>query len=214
MFSQNGLDVEEEAAALVGPDRVLGGLCFLCANKTGPGCILHLDYGRILFGEYRPGGAPGGVTPRLRAVAGCFGAAGIPVDTTDHLRHARWKKLMWNIPYNGLCVLLGCTTDRIMQHPSTRALVTGIMCEVLALAAADGCLIEASFADKMRTDTDRMQPYKPSMLLDYERGRPLEIEAIYTQPLRVAEATGTPAPTIRMMEQMLRFLDQDQRAEP
>ncbi len=49
---QNGLDVEADSVEVVGIDRVLGGCCFLCSNKVGPGHIRHLDYGRIVFGEY------------------------------------------------------------------------------------------------------------------------------------------------------------------
>ena len=211
---QNGLGVEEQIAALVGPDRVLGGLCFLCANKTGPGSILHLDYGRILLGEFRHDRSPGGITPRLQQLAALFQTAGIPIETTPHLRHARWKKLVWNIPYNGLSVLLRTTTDRIMQHPPTRALVADIMHEVLALAAADQCPIDPSFVQKMLADTDRMKPYKPSMLLDHERGRPLEIDAIYTQPLNVGAATNTPAPNIAMIERMLTFTAANNRPTP
>jgi len=90
---QNGLGQEETVARMVHPRRILSGLCFVCSNKEGPGTIRHLDYGRVVFGEYDPGGAPKGVTDLVRAVASDFRRAGLPVDVTDDVILARWKKL-------------------------------------------------------------------------------------------------------------------------
>jgi len=49
---QNGLGSDEEIASIVGAERVIGGLSFLCSNKVGPGHIRHVDYGLITLGEY------------------------------------------------------------------------------------------------------------------------------------------------------------------
>ena len=89
---QNGLGSEEEMANLVGPEHILGGLCFLCSNKLGPGHIHHLDYGLITLGEYRASGEPGGITPRLTILANQLESAGIPIRTVEDLPLARWKK--------------------------------------------------------------------------------------------------------------------------
>ncbi|HMP77366.1 MAG TPA: putative 2-dehydropantoate 2-reductase [Kiritimatiellia bacterium] len=206
LMLQNGLGVEAEAAAVVGADRVLGGLCFICANKTGPGRILHLDYGDVMLGEYRADGRPGGVTPRMEVIADDLRAARIPVTCAEDLLLARWKKLVWNIPYNALSVILRTTTDRLMQQPDTRALVEALMREVVAGAAACGKCIDDAFVAKMLADTDRMKPYKTSMMLDHEAGRPLEIDAIYARPLASAQAAGAPSPRIETLLRQLRFV--------
>ncbi|MBT8045583.1 MAG: hypothetical protein KJN67_00325, partial [Pontiella sp.] len=117
---QNGLGSEAEIARIVGADRVLGGLCFLCSNKISPGHIRHLDYGLITLGEYRADGQPGGITPRLKTLKTHFDAARIPVRLVDDLALARWKKLVWNIPFNGLSVVLNQTTDQLIKNKSTR----------------------------------------------------------------------------------------------
>lgn len=207
LMLQNGLGVEAEAAAVVGADRVIGGLCFICANKVGPGMILHLDYGDLVLGEYREDGKPGGITPRMEAIAEDFRAAQVRASCTEDLLLARWKKLVWNVPYNALSVILHSTTDRLMAHPESRALVESLMRDVVACAAACGKAIDDSFVGKMLEDTDRMKPYKTSMMLDYEAGRPLEIEAIYARPLAAARAAGFDAPRIEMLARQLRFLE-------
>ena len=117
---QNGLDVEADSAAVVGDDRVLGGCCFLCSNKIGPGHVRHLDYGRIVFGEYRPTGR--GVSQRAREIGEELVAAGIDAEATDDLRMARWRKLMWNITFNGLSVALDASTKELVDDPDSLAL--------------------------------------------------------------------------------------------
>lgn len=206
LMLQNGLGTEAEAAAVVGEQRVLGGLCFICANKLGPGHILHLDYGDVMLGEYRADGAPGGITPRMEAIAADLRAAQLSVTCCEDLSLARWKKLVWNIPYNALSVILRTTTDHLMQQPDSRALVEALMREVATGAAACGKTIEDAFIRKMLDDTDRMKPYKTSMMLDYEAGRPLEIEAIYARPLAAAQAAGAACPRIETILRQLRFL--------
>ena len=205
LMFQNGLGVEAEAAAVVGADRVLGGLCFICANKTGPGRILHLDYGDVVLGEYRADGTPGGITPRMEAIAADLERAGIRASCAEDLLHARWKKLVWNVPYNALSVVLRTTTDRLMAQPDTRALVKSLMQEVVDAAAACGKRIDPDFVKKMLDDTDRMKPYKTSMILDFEAGRPLELDAIYARPIAAAQAAGCACPRMEMLLRQLRF---------
>jgi 2-dehydropantoate 2-reductase len=207
LMMQNGLGIEADAAAVLPRHTILGGLAFLCSNKVGPGEIHHLDYGAVRIGEHRGHGRPAGITPAMLSIAADFKLAGIPAMLEDDLVLARWKKLVWNVPYNGLCVVEGCTTDVLMGDPQTRARCEAIMREVLAIAAAHGRHIHLSFVEAMLADTAKMAPYKPSMLLDYERGRPLELEAIYRRPLAAAEAAGLDCPNIRCLYQALADLD-------
>jgi 2-dehydropantoate 2-reductase len=203
LMMQNGLDIEAEAAAVLPDHTILGGLAFLCSNKTGPGRIEHLDYGAVRVAEHRPDGSPAGLTAAARAVAADLEGAGIPAILEADLLLARWKKLVWNIPYNGLCAIERCSTDVIMASASMRARCETIMREVVAIAAAQGRTIEDRFVEAMLRDTDEMTPYRPSMLLDLERGRPLELEAIYRRPLRTAERAGVVCPEIRALYEQL-----------
>ncbi len=206
---QNGLHVEAATEAIAGRGRVIGGCCFLCTNKTGPGHIRHLDYGDILLGSYRgaDGFSPAVPETIIQQVVRDFANAGIPIKATDNLQQSRWKKLMWNIPFNGLSVILNASTDELMNHPSSRALVEATMRDVLQAARSCGESIPDEHVDYLIDHTEKMVPYDSSMRLDYLAGRPMELAAIFESPLREANAHDYPATIISVLHQQLRFLD-------
>jgi 2-dehydropantoate 2-reductase len=200
---QNGLGSEEEIEALIGMDRVIGGLCFLCSNKIGPGHIHHLDYGLITIGEYQKNGKAGGITPRLEKLGADLRSAGIPIQLVEDLALARWKKLVWNIPFNGLSVVRNVLTDELIQNPETRFLCIDLMNEVADASAMCARPIDPAFIKKMITDTEKMKPYAPSMKLDFDRGNQMEIEAIYGAPIRLAESKGVHMPKTKKLYRQL-----------
>jgi 2-dehydropantoate 2-reductase len=203
---QNGLDPERDAALASPGSPILSGLCFLCSRKAGPGWIQHLDYGAVTLARYSPQGAQG-VTAEMRSIGEDLRAAGVEIRLHEDWRAARWRKLVWNIPFNGLCALLGADTSELLRHPPMRAQVSGIIDEVIAGAAACGCVLPADFRDKMLKDTDAMAPYEPSMKLDRDAGRPMELEAIYRRPLEAIAAAGGSAPLIESLHAHLGFLE-------
>ncbi len=201
---QNGLGIERQVAGIVGDARVMSGLCFLCSNKLGPGHIHHLDYGRVEFADYTADGSPAGITPRMRTIADDFEQAGNPVVLNEDLTLARWKKLVWNIPFNGLTVLLNTDTAAIMADPTLRAEAHALMLEVQR--AAKTCasrIIEDNFVQMMLDWTDEMEPYQPSMKLDHDAGRALEVEAIFGAPLRAATEAGCDMPKLKLIYKRL-----------
>lgn len=208
---QNGLGIDVQVAQIVGSHRVIGGLCFICSNKVEPGHIRHLNYKEIILGEYTPNYHPGGITQRMQQIALDFESAGIPIKLAHDLLQARWQKLVWNIPYNGLSVVLDASTDELMADEYTRALVEQLMREVIAGAAACDRYIPDSFIAKMLDYTTNMQPYRTSMKIDYDQCRPLEVEAIFGNPLRMALCAGADLPRIATLSQQLKFLDAKNR---
>ena len=201
---QNGLDIEAEVAKIVSNVHVIGGLCFLCANKVAPGHIHHLDYGQITLGEYKSNYQSTGITKKMQEVSADFENAGISIELLEDLLLGRWKKLVWNIPYNGLSVILDARTDELMTDMHTRELVENLMWEVVTGAKSTGRIIPKSFIETMLDYTTKMKPYRTSMKIDFDEKRPLEIEAIFGNPLRKAEVN---LPQIRCLYQQLKFLD-------
>ena len=200
---QNGLDIERQAAEVLPANvGVAGGMAFICSNKIGPAHIRHLDYGRLTVGAYRGG------SQALEQLCSDLHAAGVEALLAPDLHEARWKKLVWNIPYNGMTVILDSTTEQLMRQADSRALIYDIMLEVLRGAEADGVHIPTAFADEMMRSTDQMRPYKPSMRLDFDHHRPMEIEAIYSNPLAAARSHGVDLPKIAVMEQQLKYIQQ------
>jgi 2-dehydropantoate 2-reductase len=208
---QNGLGAEEEVAQIVGSDRVMGGLCFICSNKIGPGHIRHSDYGAIELGDYDESYRPRGITDRMQAIAGDFDRAGITILDSEDLLASRWKKLVWNIPFNGLSVILDAKTDALIADRATRSLAEDLMQEVVNGAAAHDRAIAPEFVQEMLDKTVKMKPYLTSMKLDYDRRQPLEIEAIFGNPLKKAAKVGVRLPKIETLYQQLVFLDRRNR---
>ncbi|OKH36584.1 2-dehydropantoate 2-reductase [[Phormidium ambiguum] IAM M-71] len=207
LLLQNGLCVEDDIAKIVGNERVMGGLCFLCSNKVAPGHIRHLDYGEIKIAEYTDNYQVAGITKRMEQIASDFERAGIKMELVEDLLLARWQKLVWNIPYNGLSVVLDARTDELMNNPDTRSLVEELMWEVVAGAKSCDRTIPKTFVETMLQYTDKMKPYRTSMKIDYDEKRPLEVETMFGNPLKFAQQRGANLPKITMIYQQLKFLD-------
>lgn len=197
---QNGLGNEELLAERFGSERILGGVAFLCSNRGEPGHVHHLGAGRVIIGEYEKND-----NMRLDLIAACFSSAGVECKTTDDLKKARWEKLVWNIPFNGLCALLQQTVDKFLAAPSCRRLVRDLMIEVITAANAQnlGQAISEEYADEMLEFTSGMGEYKPSMQIDREEGRELEIQAIFRVPLEYGRQQGITMPRIEMLTVLL-----------
>lgn len=210
---QNGLGVEAEVRRVLPGVTVLGGLCFLCSNKVGPGHIRHLDFGSVRIGEYREDGTAAGITETVKNVEELFSSAGIAVSTTDNLGLARWQKLIWNMAYNGVSVVLDATTDQLMADNAALALVRDIMEEVRAGAESHDYPLDTGFIETMLATTAKMVAYSPSMKLDFQARRPLEIDAIYWRPIRAAARRGLSMPKAETIARQLEFLDIRNRRE-
>ncbi|UCP00356.1 putative 2-dehydropantoate 2-reductase [Metapseudomonas lalkuanensis] len=206
---QNGLAVEDELRPLL-PEtlHLLGGLCYICVHRSAPGVIEHQSLGAVNLG-YHSGPAGDDVERQALAEEGSamFKSAGIDSAAVANLDQARWQKLVWNVPYNGLSVLLNVGTTALMGNADIRELIQAIMQEVVDAATAVGHRIPDNFAAKLLASTDRMPDYLPSMYHDFVQKRPLELGAIYEAPLAAAAAAGFEMPRIRALYQALRFID-------
>lgn len=200
---QNGLGNEEFLAQHFGAERILGGLCFICLNRVEAGVIEQYGGSRLTIGEFT--GYP---TPRLHDLAWEFKRCGVVCGVIADLALEHWRKLVWNIPFNGLTITGGgIDTAALLANDELRQLALELMDETIAIANACGhALPTAVVLDEMKRTT-MMGAYKPSTLIDYLAGRPLEIEAIWGEPLRRAQAVGVPAPQLEKLYRQLIDLD-------
>lgn len=208
---QNGLGVETEIARIIDPERIIGGVCFICSSKISPGYIRHVDYGNIELGQYAIDYKKCNLTNQIYQIAKDFEQAEITVELVEDLLLARWKKLIWNIPFNGLSVVLNATTDEMTGDAYILALAEELMQEVAAGAKSYDRLIPDSYIQNRLEYTIKMKPYHTSMKIDYNQKRALEIEAIFGNPLRMARSAGVELPKIAMLYQQLKFLDAKNR---
>lgn len=213
---QNGLDIEKDIAQWVPPEQIMGGLCFICANKVGPGHIHHLDYGKIQLGAYSATNQRRELSSAMIDIADDFRRAKIPIDITNDLFIARWRKLVWNVPYNGLSVVMDATTDELMADEAIKTRIYTLMTEVIAAAnawvdylsqaAGSTRQIPMSWAANMLNATTRMKPYRTSMKIDFDEGRPLEVEAILGNPVRAAAEVGVAVPAMETLYQQVKAI--------
>ena len=200
---QNGLGNEEQLAGVVGAGRVLGGLCFIAVTREAPGELVgYHTPGTLTLGEFgRPQSA------RTRAIADLFLKAGVDCTVVDDLMEARWRKLVWNVPFNGLALAAGgITTDLILGSPPLAREVRALMDEIAGAARHLGHEIPGEFIQGQIDVTPHMGAYKPSSLVDYLAGREVEVAAIWGEPLRRAQAAGLPMPRLSLLYALLQKL--------
>lgn len=197
---QNGLGSDDLLAQHFGSERVLGGLCFVCINRIAPGVIHHIAQGQIALGEHS--GVP---QARTEALADEFKRCGVDCVVESSLTKARWKKLVWNIPFNGLSIAAGGKdTAAILADPVLEQRVRDLMREIIVTADKLGYEIPLSLIDTMIERTRTMSAYKPSSLIDFLAGSEVELEAILGEPVRRAKAAGIEMPGVEELYQQLK----------
>ena len=197
---QNGIGLEADLQAQFPQLHIVAGLAFICSSKTHPGHVVHECYGSINLGNYS---CP---QERFAEILADFRKAGIQGAEVPYAE-ARWRKAVWNMPFNGMTVALNTSTDKLLSNPHTRRLIREQMMEVVNAARHMGVHnIDEAFADLMITTTDAMVPYSPSMKLDYDFHRPMEIDYLYSRPIKEARDAGFDMPKLAMLEAELRFL--------
>ena len=198
---QNGIGLEDDLQSVFPGLHIVAGLAFICSAKVGPGHIRHQDFGSMNLGNFS---CP---EDRFEALLSDIRDAGLTAAEVPYLE-ARWKKAVWNMPFNGMTVALNTSTDKLLNTPATRQLIYDQMMEVVGAAQALGVsTLTSEFADKMMETTDRMVPYSPSMKLDFDCGRPMEIEYLYSRPIAEARKAGFEMPKLAMLEAELRFIE-------
>jgi 2-dehydropantoate 2-reductase len=217
---QNGLGNEEQLAQYFPREQILGGICFVGLNRIAPGVIQHLGEGMILLGEFA-----GWPEPRTQDLATMIRNAGVPCKVAENLIRSRWEKLVWNVPFNGLGMasaagydaVVGAkdpsseigeclTTDKLLDHGRWEDLVRELMIEVIATANALGLSVPVALAEKQITRTRPLGPYRASTQLDFEAGRPLELEGLFFEPLRQAKKAGVSTPRLAKLCKILTSL--------
>ncbi len=208
LVMQNGLGMESDIQEAFPLSVVTGALCYICARKEGPGKIVHQDKGSVTVGALTASLDP--ASPHRAAVTGIaqdFALAGVPAEVSDSLGTSRWKKLLWNVPFNGLSVALDCDTREILANLSSRRMAIRLMEEVARGAATCGFPLGKGSIERMVGYTETMTPYEPSMKLDWDAGRPMEIEALYRAPVRAARSAGVELGAIASLGDLLEFME-------
>jgi len=192
---QNGIDIETTYQNLFPHTPLISGVAFICVHRTSPGIIEHLDHGNLMFGTY-----PNGESADCIQLTNLFNTSLITAKSTSNIQKIRWKKLIWNIAFNGLSVATGgASTQEILQDPHHRKQAENLMHEVLNIAKEAGQIFKPTLIEETLKMTEKIPPYKTSMLLDFENNRPMEIEAIFGNAIQLAKRYQVATPFINKL---------------
>jgi len=201
---QNGVESDGILKEAVPADRLIGGIAFIGAGRNAEtGKIRHTAAGFITIGEL-----DGKKTGRIETVRQAFEEAGVECRVTGRIKEAKWKKLVWNVGFNGLAAITGKPAHKLLEHEPTRKIVRNLMEEVVAVAERKGIAIEKSFLDKQIELTEKMGEVIPSMLQDVRAGRKTEINCINGKIFREGQKLGVPTPYNEFVLALVTLIDQ------
>ncbi|MFZ3599683.1 2-dehydropantoate 2-reductase [Streptomyces sp. BH104] len=173
------------------PERAIGCVVYPATVIESPGVIRHLEGTRFSIGE-----PDGSVSRRCTDLSEAMVAGGLKCPVEPNLRDDIWIKLMGNAAFNPISALTRATMADMCRHPQTRAMVGHVMEEILDIAARVGSTPEISIEKRLR-GAEGVGAHKTSMLQDLEAGKQLELDAIVTAVVEMADITGAEAPTLR-----------------
>lgn len=199
---QNGVESDDVVAERFGRSRVIPAVVYVGATLERPGHISHVAAGTIALGL--PDGVP---RQRVEMIRDLLAASGQPIRIVEDIRHDRWRKLLWNASFNTVSAITGRDPGELLRRPETRALLTAIMREVVAVARAQGIGLEERDVEDQITWTERAGAIRTSTTVDRERGREMEIDALIGVVVRRGTQHGVPTPCSEVMLALLRGIE-------
>ena len=188
---QNGMGNTELLAKHFPKNPILAGLCFVCVNRVAPAVVENYLPGRVEIGSLNDR-----YSEAAKRAVSAFATAGITCRLAPKLNAAIWRKLCWNVPFNGLAIAAGgITTDRILADDTLVSRARRLMKEIKEVAAREGYEITDDFLQGQLDATEKMGAYRPSSLIDFLEGRAVEVDAIFGEPLRRGQKLG-----VKMLE--------------
>jgi 2-dehydropantoate 2-reductase len=184
------LDSGGRLRAVVSRERIIGGVIFSANEIVAPGIVVNASPERnmLLVGECddRP-------TMRIERLRAVLNEASIKSPQVARIREAIWSKLMTNMSMSVLCLITGQTAKGARQEPALRDVVPRLLEEAHSIG-------QSCYAGVQRVTRSGPAPdHKPSLLQDYERGRPMEIDALVRAPAAFARAAGLSTPMLDML---------------
>ena len=199
---QNGLGNAEALMELFPDNPVIGALCQIGVNRKAAGQIHSFVPGDGFVQIGAPEGNRG--IDHLDSCLNLFEAAGIHTRRTASLGEALWRKLMWNVPFNGLTVTIGGKgTDAVCEDSELRQRAIALMEEIRLAGNALGYPIEPEYTEKLMGFTDQLGAYMASSVLDWLDGRRIEVSAIFQKPLEAGRAAGIQMPELEKLVKRL-----------
>ncbi|HEY3147842.1 MAG TPA: 2-dehydropantoate 2-reductase [Dongiaceae bacterium] len=175
---------------LIGPERAIGCVVYPAAEIVGPGEVRHIENDRLSLGE--PDGAK---SKRATALSRAIVEAGFKCPVKADIRTEIWVKLWGNVAFNPISALTGATLKAICDDPALRAVARSVMNEAEKVAAKLGVTMPID-VERRINGAGSVGEHKTSMLQDFERGRPIELDAIVGAVAELGDIVGIDTPLV------------------
>jgi 2-dehydropantoate 2-reductase len=191
------LDPDGTMGAALDAARVIGCVVHLAAEVLQPGRVQHTAGRRLILGE--PDGSD---SERLRRIQSALQAAGFECEASRSIRRDIWTKLIGNLSFNPVAALTGYRMDEICNDGEVLDVIREVLREGMEVAARLDVAIGVTV--EQRIDIARqLGAARISMLQDLEQRRPLELAAIVGVVIELAELTGAPVPSTRVLHALV-----------
>ncbi|KAL3442768.1 ketopantoate reductase PanE/ApbA C terminal-domain-containing protein [Aspergillus insuetus] len=204
---QNGIGNEQPFVDAFGKSTILSGVSMIGARRLESGTIQH-DKPDLLY--LAPFYNRAIVQEQQDQLAGLFAslyqAGGAACVLVPDIAWMRWKKLVWNASFNSICAITGLDSASVIDAGGVETMIRPVMDEVVRIAHASGYTLPDNIQETSIASMPREIAFRPSMLVDADRGRPMEIEAIVGNPLRLAEDLGCETPFLRTIYGCLKLI--------
>ncbi|KAG0213332.1 hypothetical protein BGX28_004670 [Mortierella sp. GBA30] len=186
---QNGIGIEDPIKKRFPSNPILSSVSYIGATQTAAGVVYHSGkVQRLVVGLFEP--IEGVDTVHvLKTFVDCCRDGGIETVQADDIQNYRWQKLVWNGTMNPICILSDLwTVSDVLADEKYYAMVKTTMDEIASLAEALGYPMPPALVQtSMETSKRLADGYKASMVVDLLEKRPMEVEVILTNPVRIAE---------------------------
>ncbi|HEV7635199.1 MAG TPA: 2-dehydropantoate 2-reductase [Bradyrhizobium sp.] len=184
------LDPGGRLRATVSRERIIGGVIFSSNEIAAPGIVVNSSPERnmLLAGE-----CDDRASARIERLRAVLTEASIQSAPVARIREAIWSKLLTNMSLSVLCLITGQTARAVRDDPALRDVVPRLLDE--ANSIGQSCFPEV----KRVTRSGPAPDHKPSLLQDYERGRPMEIDTLVRAPAAFARAAGLSTPMLDLL---------------
>jgi 2-dehydropantoate 2-reductase len=210
VFVQNGipwwydkrltrLDPDGALARAVAPERIVGGVAYSANEIIEPGVIENHVPGNNMIVIGRPDRVD---TPLVQLLRKVLDDADLSSPPLADIRQSIWSKLAQNLWTSTLCTLTGMSVREVQEHAALAPVAQQAREEAAAIARALGVAIEQA-PKRPSGKSSSGAAHKPSMLQDYERGRPMEIEAQLVAPLELGRMEKLHTPTLGVLVPLL-----------
>ncbi|TCK08469.1 ketopantoate reductase family protein [Marinobacterium mangrovicola] len=201
---QNGVDNEPLIANTIGDARTLGGLAVrIGGHILEPGIIEATGPAQIVMGAWPDSTAQPSTDAFAKKLSLLLNEADIPTQVSPDIRYELWRKLLINNSMNPLSALTGLDTRSLTSDPVLRPIIHAVMTETAAVGIADGVALGEKDVEEMFELICGFDAIKTSMLVDREKGRPLELDGISGAVLSRGEKLGINTPLTALINRLL-----------